>query len=1227
MANNISNNILKTIDMIVEDRVSKIKFDKTIEAIINSIVNLNTGEYKVKYEENIFSAFSSNTSITYEIGDKVLVKVPEGDFTNKKIIESKSNGTIGSTGESINPNVPIINIINPSWDNFFNYDPTIEYGLISGVEPLEISLYNNQNESNTTFQNYNNFYDKIQIKASFKTNFLETHNKGNYGIKISLKTKDLLTKEEKSIIYSLDTSSFVGSPYNYNSYSEQSVQLNVEKNTLITLESITFFQEGMSIDRKIFYTPEGNIEYEEITDIPNIFVKDIYLNFIELVDYSKNKYYLSIDTPKGVSFIDNTYNELVLSPVLKYYGRIISSDDYSCQWFKEDLSITASNESYNSAAGAGWIFVNNNHTLTLSKNDEIMTDRKYKVIVTYNEETILTKEINIQYSPDRFTIKQQNNNENITLSVFDILENKEYNNSVEWYIRKPDNAYIFFGNGNPNSIIINEYLIYSYIIFYARIKNDLNKTIAQKQILIQRQQDEQNVSINFNGIDIYHYDANGDTTILDADQDKTLFATITSKDGQALSYRLSWYINNVPISNTEVNPINSMMENIWVDLENVVHYHIKPKFKQNNNNNILTLRIELIDGTIIEQNKEILFIKDGDQGTNGTTYVGLVAPCDRDGVKLSGFHSLHYNSSQDSESIDAIYLRAFVYKDGELINDNSSYNIKYTWESRVPENLIIQTTERQDLVQIRGLTLNSFHQNIIKVTIKVSNKNEIKLYNNFPIPISIGQIEDELIEINIPNQIRYSSSGVDPVFTDAELYFKYDSQDIIDFVDSFTPNLVSIQKKQQSENLYIYSLDPAETFDYTNGTGVLKLGIDKKDNPDKYIIYPIIMYLNTYGNQSINDWDGTSIKVDNENGAVLAPQIGAGIKNGLGQFSGVVLGQILDEELGKPIGLYGYNEGIQVFSFNDKGKATIGDISKGYIKIDGTDGVIESSNYDAGIEGMQIDLYKGNIDINKGSINLGDGNFRVTSDGRVTIKSVSGEEGDLISQIQIDAGKLTSRIETAEGNISQISQKVDNIKLSVGNGETESSISLSVGGVQVSSEKITFSGFATFRGLSGGTTTIDGACIKTGTIDANRLNLTGSITFGDLNNELQNIVDSAITELPDYIQQTYIDSARIESPTINGGQINIYGTRRSDPILSFWDGRNGNLKGYIYYDKTGSGTNSDARERLFINAVGTALKLQAPGGDISIGRANDGDTWIANAKFFGEVPTITATFG
>lgn len=122
----------------------------------------------------------------------------------------------------------------------------------------------------------------------------------------------------------------------------------------------------------------------------------------------------------------------------------------------------------------------------------------------------------------------------------------------------------------------------------------------------------------------------------------------------------------------------------------------------------------------------------------------------------------------------------------------------------------------------------------------------------------------------------------------------------------------------------------------------------------------------------------------------------------------------------------------------------------------------------------------------------------------------------------------------------------------------------------------------TFTGLSEGTTTIDGGCIKTGTIDADHLNLTGSISFGDLTTEVQNEINSAsedaaeATELANsassaasgaysvarsiangsYVGGTFIDKTTIKAPTIIGNEIKVYGTFQTV-------GLNENVTGYM----------------------------------------------------------------
>ena len=163
--------------------------------------------------------------------------------------------------------------------------------------------------------------------------------------------------------------------------------------------------------------------------------------------------------------------------------------------------------------------------------------------------------------------------------------------------------------------------------------------------------------------------------------------------------------------------------------------------------------------------------------------------------------------------------------------------------------------------------------------------------------------------------------------------------------------------------------------------------------------------------------------------------------------------------------------------------------------------------------------------------------------------------------------------EDLEGQMSSISVKLDSITLDVTNGSTSSTISLKAGDVTISSEQIQMSGLVTYSGLSGGTTTIDGACIKTGTIDADRLNLTGSITFSDLSsgvqsdiNDAQSTANSAYSlaasassaassaedkvEAWSYRGTTYIDGSKIQTGTVEasilrGGTVELLSSNGS----------------------------------------------------------------------------------
>ena len=111
-----------------------------------------------------------------------------------------------------------------------------------------------------------------------------------------------------------------------------------------------------------------------------------------------------------------------------------------------------------------------------------------------------------------------------------------------------------------------------------------------------------------------------------------------------------------------------------------------------------------------------------------------------------------------------------------------------------------------------------------------------------------------------------------------------------------------------------------------------------------------------------------------------------------------------------------------------------------------------------------------------------DGNvasLAMTAQGLTT--RVQNAEGNISSLTQT-ASSLTSRIESAEGSVTTLSQTVNGLKLESSNGEASSTLS---GETQLSSATIKITGFVTFADLAGkGTTVINGANIKTGTISA-----------------------------------------------------------------------------------------------------------------------------------------------
>ena len=151
--------------------------------------------------------------------------------------------------------------------------------------------------------------------------------------------------------------------------------------------------------------------------------------------------------------------------------------------------------------------------------------------------------------------------------------------------------------------------------------------------------------------------------------------------------------------------------------------------------------------------------------------------------------------------------------------------------------------------------------------------------------------------------------------------------------------------------------------------------------------------------------------------------------------------------------------------------------------------------------------------------------------------------------LELDLEGITGRVQDAEGNIATLEMTTEEIRTEL-NGkidgeDAQSLIDLSLQEIELSISNNTGSTTFTLKGggveLTSETFDIHVKNVNIeGKLNVDQLNLTGAITFGDLDEDTQLVISDAYTmaaenQLPGYIQKTYIDSVSIRSPTIVGG--------------------------------------------------------------------------------------------
>ena len=410
----VANNLLDAIDILAEDKVAAVKFDKTVRATIDEVVDASIGKYKVKYQNSIFFAYALDLK-TYSKGVQVYVVIPSSDFNKDPYITGtvRKSATTATDVITQADRMTMVgtNVITMSSNiGFCSYktnDPatkTKDLAELVTIDSEGLSLYKKDS-------------DYIQIGATFQTKLSNQQRvgAGNYGIRVycsyyNSKYTDEAKTSEVTIprIYELNVNNMVGNPYSFGVPSEQSVLFEIDSVNLRSIDKVEAFCENFpysnagTSDTYTGYLNPADYQFYKNADFTNrinfgnkdsyiydkrtkewyayntetkcydinktdIILSNIFFEFYDaLTEDELNGLSLRITTPYGNYFYkDKTTGKtqpesLTLHGSLRVKGKSVNykEQDVHFYWFIKDNSVTANSPGYSKYGGTGWRCLN-----------------------------------------------------------------------------------------------------------------------------------------------------------------------------------------------------------------------------------------------------------------------------------------------------------------------------------------------------------------------------------------------------------------------------------------------------------------------------------------------------------------------------------------------------------------------------------------------------------------------------------------------------------------------------------------------------------------------------------------------------------------------------------------------------------------------------------------------------------------------------------------------------
>lgn len=450
--------LINTFKRTAEKSVHEANYDKTILATIQYCSDASIGQYKIKYQNGYFTAYSKDLNTVYSDKAPVYVVVPGNDMSNRMFITGlASNDSTQRTsimtlegdqqykteGKEFIANIQDISMLSYDGSTTEFYRTLYQYSEDNSIQNL-IQL----EDINMIADTVKHGGGYLRFGASFRTAFREDqkYSAGNYGIIIKVKYDNVDTNDGCRT-YILDTFNMKGNPFEFTSYMPQYCYWEIDAPHFIRIESIQEFC--------IHFNPlEGSLPEGFKKDI---FIKDLSLHSAyQLYDVTNDTYRVEInDNKTGNSFVSGNTTELsnlIFTATLFQNGNAIKDNSQNLQyyWAKEDASIDNVNHcKYNEYTGMGWYCLNTavNKSAPTAANIQDYKDSQYVI----ESDEIVDSNVELDWYTNQQTIELRKSlfpGKRTRVKCVVVYENTPYENYKD--VRNPDGWYVVLGNENSN---------------------------------------------------------------------------------------------------------------------------------------------------------------------------------------------------------------------------------------------------------------------------------------------------------------------------------------------------------------------------------------------------------------------------------------------------------------------------------------------------------------------------------------------------------------------------------------------------------------------------------------------------------------------------------------------------------------------------------------------------------------------------------------------------------